>query len=510
MGQEHYGPGRHEALENRAEENLNEELKRRRWTRRQPRLTNQIESSASVAFNDSGTRMKLPNFVAPSDVRGIPPQIRVLKPASLRTIPVIVLALFLFSGFNGRAQMPSDYQGKPFDVTAYRVEQERLSNQPKLPYRAFKSAEQLWCSTNAVGSGWVSEGEPGISVGLDEPDKDGRRVIHFRASLKNYRYAAFGWNWASPAAKGVDLSGYGAVSFSLRVAGTNRPQELFFGISETQPAPLSLRDYDPDLLNGSWRRIVIPLKALKWNAAGEELRNVRGFTFMTFVWDKAEFEVLLDDLALERAVKPELVGKTKLSNHSLVRSFRGQPIPGRLECAFYDLGGEGVAYHDTTPMNTLSAVLNQNSRHQRPHATSFEWNFRREEGVDISFTKDWADLNHTNFFEVKPNQLYIGSTEDGEWCQYTVEVKRAGSYRIVAAYGNDNHGQQFQLSLNHQPAAVCQVPLVTGSMHKWNQAEVSRIEFPKAGRQLLTLHYGRGFNLAYLDFIKAEKPKGVR
>jgi len=28
-----------------------------------------------------------------------------------------------------------------------------------------------------------------------------------------------------------------------------------------------------------------------------------------------------------------------------------QKIPGRVLCAYYDLGGKGVAYHDTDPKN---------------------------------------------------------------------------------------------------------------------------------------------------------------
>jgi hypothetical protein len=28
-----------------------------------------------------------------------------------------------------------------------------------------------------------------------------------------------------------------------------------------------------------------------------------------------------------------------------------QKIPGRVLCAYYDLGGEGVAYHDSDPQN---------------------------------------------------------------------------------------------------------------------------------------------------------------
>jgi hypothetical protein len=35
-----------------------------------------------------------------------------------------------------------------------------------------------------------------------------------------------------------------------------------------------------------------------------------------------------------------------------------QAIPGRLEAALYDLGGEGVAYHDTDKINHGSGELN--------------------------------------------------------------------------------------------------------------------------------------------------------
>jgi len=35
-----------------------------------------------------------------------------------------------------------------------------------------------------------------------------------------------------------------------------------------------------------------------------------------------------------------------------------QTIPGRVQCAYYDLGGEGVAYHDTDATNHGSGALN--------------------------------------------------------------------------------------------------------------------------------------------------------
>jgi hypothetical protein len=181
-----------------------------------------------------------------------------------------------------------------------------------------------------------------------------------------------------------------------------------------------------------------------------------------------------------------------------------QVIPGRLQCAYFDLGGEGVAYHDTDPVNNGSGKLNQEKNHQRPHATPYHWNFRTNEAVDVSYTKDFADFNHNqNLVAPLTNQFYLGWTDNGEWCNYTVNVKTAGVYKVIALYGNE--ANKFQFSINRKPAAECKFPVSTGSMHKWNQAEVGTITFPETGLQLLTLHYNKGNNLAYFDFVLTEK-----
>jgi len=56
--------------------------------------------------------------------------------------------------------------------------------------------------------------------------------------------------------------------------------------------------------------------------------------------------------------------KGKPFQDSVYRS-GAQVIPGRVELAYYDLGGEGIAYHDTTPQNE-GASLNHTSKHWRP------------------------------------------------------------------------------------------------------------------------------------------------
>lgn len=227
--------------------------------------------------------------------------------------------------------------------------------------------------------------------------------------------------------------------------------------------------------------------------------------------------LLIAGLALSCATSPVQNAKksSPLSKNLLSRDYQGKPfadavykggaqsIPGTVECAYYDLGGEGVAYHDTDAINHGSGELNQQTQHQRPHANPYFWNFRKDEGVDVSYVKDFADLNHPNSFIPKTNQLYIGWEADNEWCNYTVDVKKAGTYKIIALYGNKANPVSF--SINNNPVSECKLPVDTGSFHTWNKAEIGTITFKKNGVQLLTFHYNTGNNFAYFEFIPEDK-----
>jgi outer membrane protein assembly factor BamB len=210
--------------------------------------------------------------------------------------------------------------------------------------------------------------------------------------------------------------------------------------------------------------------------------------------------VLASIIGANAALPPDYKGKPFEDS-----VYKGGPqvIPGKVECAYYDQGGEGVAYHDTDPVNNGSGKLNQEKMHQRPHATPYHWNFRTHEAVDVSYTTDFADFNHNqNLVAPATNQFYIGWTENGEWCNYTVDVKKAGTYKIVALYGNEPNS--FKFSVNNKPACECKLPLHTGSFHKWNKAEVGSIVFSETGLQLLTLHYNKGNNFAWFEFALIE------
>ena len=74
-----------------------------------------------------------------------------------------------------------------------------------------------------------------------------------------------------------------------------------------------------------------------------------------------------------------------------------QKIPGVVHCAYYDRGGEGVAYHDTDAKNHGSGELN-------PANGTYLNEFRMGEGVDTSYTKFKLDpqIDDNPFEQVQP------------------------------------------------------------------------------------------------------------
>ncbi|HTC46559.1 MAG TPA: hypothetical protein VK722_04530 [Candidatus Aquilonibacter sp.] len=109
-----------------------------------------------------------------------------------------------------------------------------------------------------------------------------------------------------------------------------------------------------------------------------------------------------------------------------------QKIPGKVLCAYYDLGGEGVAYHDTDAKNHGSGELN-------PADGTYLNEFRIHEGVDTSYTKfnrkpDQIDDNPFDKIVPPADLLYVGWSEPGEWFNLTVDVAQSRTYAADFLY----------------------------------------------------------------------------
>jgi hypothetical protein len=191
--------------------------------------------------------------------------------------------------------------------------------------------------------------------------------------------------------------------------------------------------------------------------------------------------------------------------HDTVYQGGQQRIPGKVYCAYYDLGGEGIAYHDTDAKNNGSGGLN-------PADGTYLNQFRMNEGVDTSYTKfhDQIDNNPYNLVQPSEGQLYVGWTEPGEWFNMTVEVERAGIFTVDLLY-TSNRGGEISFDLNGEkltgPVNVLSTnnpadPIAWRQWHHWNMMkDLVEVKLPK-GVQVLTLHVvsGGNMNFAYLDF----------
>jgi hypothetical protein len=185
-----------------------------------------------------------------------------------------------------------------------------------------------------------------------------------------------------------------------------------------------------------------------------------------------------------------------------------QKIPGRVECAYYDRGGEGMAYHDADAKNNGSGALN-------PADGTYLNQFRMDEGVDISYTKFHDQIDNSPYNVVVPpeNQLYVGWTEPGEWFNITVQLAHAGLYSADLLY-TSNRGGTISLDVNGKDATGpltipstfnASDPIAWRQWHHWNLASsLMNVKLP-AGKSVLTVHIltEGNMNLAYFDFKKS-------
>jgi beta-glucosidase len=165
--------------------------------------------------------------------------------------------------------------------------------------------------------------------------------------------------------------------------------------------------------------------------------------------------------------------------------FGGTPaaVPGTVQVANYDTGGQGVAYNVTAVNGTANSY--------------------RSDGVDLEDTADTQDTS-------APGGVYdMGWTTPGQWFKYTVEVATAGSYtisfRLSSPYGITDALHIANSSGTNLTGAVA-VPN-TGGYETWTTVTAS-ITLP-AGEQTLTVDQdSNGWNFHYMAFAQGSNGGG--
>jgi hypothetical protein len=141
-----------------------------------------------------------------------------------------------------------------------------------------------------------------------------------------------------------------------------------------------------------------------------------------------------------------------------------------IEAEHYDLGGEGIAYHDVSPDNKGGAY--------------------RDDGVDIQSGADSGNGYHVG---------YIG---DEDWLEYTTDVP-SGDYEIVARVASPNGGGTLSASFAGDAVGTATVPN-TGGWQAWSVEPIGQLSLDADTVGILRVEFGSdpGFNFDWLAFGK--------
>ncbi|CAN5501374.1 hypothetical protein BH10BAC3_BH10BAC3_02200 [soil metagenome] len=178
---------------------------------------------------------------------------------------------------------------------------------------------------------------------------------------------------------------------------------------------------------------------------------------------------------IDAMIRQPFTDDTKPFAESIIRP--GAVVPA----VNYDLGKNGFAYYDKDTANYR--VAGQGGVGNRGGVY-------RSDGVDI-----YKDSSAYDAF-------YVGSIEDGEWLQYTINVIEAGFYKLVVNVASKNPGGMLSLTINQKPVVSKTKVPITGSDKTWKSMMIKNISLQK-GVNKLKLYFDRGgYNFKNFSFGK--------
>ena len=225
--------------------------------------------------------------------------------------------------------------------------------------------------------------------------------------------------------------------------------------------------------------------------AGDEFKEVSLYVNDTLLETKTaapfswtSFPQLIHMMAPSYRLK--LVGLTR-DNESIERTitittpvqwaytegYRPHAVPGKIEAEAYDFGGENLAYYDKSEQ-------------------SENYSYRGIDKVDLSGNGEWLK--------------YI---QGNEWLEYTVEVKRSGSYDLAVRHETRRTPEFEAMSFSFQESGeiifgnlVCSY---TGSGN--NTIDTFSTAYLEKGKHILRLDIlGYGYDMDFFEFILTSNP----
>ena len=166
--------------------------------------------------------------------------------------------------------------------------------------------------------------------------------------------------------------------------------------------------------------------------------------------------------------------------------FKPHPITPNaiIDAVDYDLGRQNAAYfdRDTARYQYVSPPSNTVGNRGREY---------RNDGVDIE-ADTAGEHDHRGY--------HVFSIEDGEWLQYTAEVRKAGIYTIRFRIASGSDSGRLSFTNNGVTLAKGVVIPATGGLQSWQTIEVKGIHLKKGQARFRVYADTGGFNLKSIQF----------
>ncbi|MEP6466073.1 MAG: carbohydrate-binding protein, partial [Parafilimonas sp.] len=150
-----------------------------------------------------------------------------------------------------------------------------------------------------------------------------------------------------------------------------------------------------------------------------------------------------------------------------------------INAADYNLGRNNYAYFDKDTGNYYISTGGRNAGNK-----GYTY---RNDGVDI-----YKDSSHYESY-------YVGSIEDSEWMQYTINVTKTGTYKLKLNVAAESAGS-VSIQKDDKDLFTKTGILPTGSLKNWQTQTIGDIQL-NAGKHVIKVYFNTGgFNLKQLIF----------
>ena len=193
----------------------------------------------------------------------------------------------------------------------------------------------------------------------------------------------------------------------------------------------------------------------------------------TFTWTPEEAGNFSVKVVVVTNANNELNATSSINVVEPNKPYQGKAavIPGKIEAENYDEGASGMAYYDQSEGNKCDDFTNY-------------------------YRKDDVDLKEID------GGVAVGSFQGDEWMAYTVDVQKAGEYKVTMRLGEGNDSGSLSVEFDESDAKIDVSVKKLGSWGVFEEVKLDNVTL-KAGLQTMTIkNTGSWIDV---DWIKFEK-----